>query len=87
MLEVKLIPGKNKYDITLQPCARMLVPVVVTGYPVNAVVDGRGIEDRSRMMGGRSYRPSIAHCRTFRKQHFRTAGAPAKSVFAGAVGS
>ena len=30
--EVKLIPGKNKYDITLQPSAHMLDAVVVTGY-------------------------------------------------------
>lgn len=32
VLEVKLIPGKNKYDITLQPSAHMLDAVVVTGY-------------------------------------------------------
>ena len=32
VLEVKLMPGKNKYDITLQPSAHMLDAVVVTGY-------------------------------------------------------
>lgn len=32
VLEVKLVPGKNKYDITLQPSAHMLDAVVVTGY-------------------------------------------------------
>lgn len=32
VLEVKLIPDKNKYDITLQPSAHMLDAVVVTGY-------------------------------------------------------
>lgn len=31
-LEVKLIPGKNQYEITLHPSAHMLDAVVVTGY-------------------------------------------------------
>lgn len=32
VVEVKLIPGKNQYDITLHPSAHMLDAVVVTGY-------------------------------------------------------
>jgi len=32
VVEVKLTPGKNQYDITLQPSAHMLDAVVVTGY-------------------------------------------------------
>lgn len=32
VVEVKLQPGKNQYDITLQPSAHMLDAVVVTGY-------------------------------------------------------
>lgn len=32
VVEVKLMPGKNQYDITLQPSAHMLDAVVVTGY-------------------------------------------------------
>lgn len=31
-LEIKLVPGKNQYDITLHPSAHMLDAVVVTGY-------------------------------------------------------
>lgn len=31
-LEVKLVPGKNQYEITLHPSAQMLDAVVVTGY-------------------------------------------------------
>lgn len=31
-LEVKLVPGKNQYEITLNPSAHMLDAVVVTGY-------------------------------------------------------
>ena len=32
VVEIKLIPGKKQYDITLQPSAHMLDAVVVTGY-------------------------------------------------------
>lgn len=32
VLEVKLVPGKNQYDVTLHPSAQMLDAVVVTGY-------------------------------------------------------
>lgn len=31
-LEVKLLPGKNQYEVTLHPSAQMLDAVVVTGY-------------------------------------------------------
>ena len=32
VLEVKLLPGKNQYELTLHPSAQMLDAVVVTGY-------------------------------------------------------
>lgn len=32
MQEIKLVPGKNQYEITLSPSAQMLDAVVVTGY-------------------------------------------------------
>lgn len=32
VLEIKLLPGKNQYDVTLHPSAQMLDAVVVTGY-------------------------------------------------------
>lgn len=88
VLEVKLIPGKNKYDITLQPSAHMLDAVVVTGYQtverrkLTAAVSKIDISDQ--MMGcNQEYRPSIGRtdCRTFRKQHFRYSGCSCQNPY------
>ena len=70
VLEVKLIPGKNKYDITLQPSAHMLDAVVVTGYQtverrkLTAAVSKIDISDQ-----------------TFRKQHFRYSGCSCQNPY------
>ena len=81
VLEVKLVPGKEHYEITLHASSQMLDAVVVTGYQtverrkLTAAVSKLDISDET--IGAVTCR---TNCRTFCQPDFRCSGCSGKDT-------
>ena len=88
--ELRLVPGKDQYEITLFPSAQMLDAVVVTGYQtverrkLTAAVGKLNISDET-IGAVKSIDQALAgqNCRSFRNLYFRSAGCTCKNRIRG----